>query len=222
MAIILNRTSHQLRSDSFGASRPAAYSIATWWRADAVPSSGGIQETILSVGNTGAYPSDSGDLFLSWSHPNATYRNVASINITGSFYVATATAGSASATTWYHRAATYAAGALKFFENGVQVGVTATPTVTAGSPSDWVVAIGGADAGLSTRAAGRVCMIGYWDVQLSDAEVAALGKGAAPHLVRPQSLRYYVPGLRDANAAKGVTNTASNLTYSDDNPRVYR
>lgn len=220
MAIILNRTSHQLRSDSFGASRPASYSIATWWRADAAPSSG-IIEIILAVGNTGQYPSDSGDLFMPWSHTIAAFRNVASVNTTSGTYDVTDTVGSASATTWYHRAATYAAGALKFFENGVQVGATATPTVTAGSPSDWVVAIGGSNDGLSAKAAGRVCMIGYWDLQLSDAEVAALGKGAAPHLVRPQSLRYYVPGLRDANAVKGVTNTASNLTYSGDNPRIY-
>ena len=220
MAIILNGTTHQLRSDSFGASRPSAYSIATWWRADAIPSTSAAQG-IIGVQNTVEYPNDLGDLFISWGHSIATYRNVAYVHTTGGGYTATNTTGSASASTWYHRAATYAAGALKFFENGSQVGATATPTVTAGSPSDWIIAVGGSGTGVNSRVAGRVCMIGYWDVQLSDAEAAALGKGAAPHLVRPQSLRYYVPGLRDANAVKGVTNTASNLTYSDDNPRIY-
>lgn len=217
MAIILNGTTHQLRSDSFGASRPSAYSIATWWRADSALSTV-ASEVIMAVGTTGT---DAGDLFLTWGHGVALFRNVAGIHTNGGVYFSTNTAGSTSATTWYHRAATYAAGALKFFENGAQIGATATPTVTAGAPADWVVAVGGGDAGSSNRVAGRVCMIGYWDVQLSDAEVAALGKGAAPHLVRPQSLRYYVPGLRDANAVKGATNTASNLTYSGDNPRIY-
>lgn len=217
MAIILNGTTHQLRSDSFGASRPSAYSIATWWRADSAPSAA-ASEVIIAVGTTGT---DAGDLFLTWGHNNTAFRNVAGIHIGFSSYSSTNTAGSTSATTWYHRAATYAAGSLKFFENGAQVGATATPTVIAGAPADWVVAVGSFNAGSSFRVAGRVCMIGYWDVQLSDAEVAGLGKGAAPHLVRPQSLRYYVPGLRDANAVKGVTNTASNLTYSGDNPRIY-
>ena len=63
-------------------------------------------------------------------------------------------------------------------------------------------------------------MIGCWLAGLSAAEVAALGKGVAPHLVRPQSLRYYVQGLRDANPLIGTNNTATGLTYDGDNPRI--
>lgn len=63
-------------------------------------------------------------------------------------------------------------------------------------------------------------MIAYWDVQLNADELAALGKGFSPAHIRPQSLRYFVPGLRNANAVIGTTATASNLTYDDDNPRI--
>lgn len=220
MAIILNGTTHHLRSNSFGASRPAAYSIATWWRGDAAPSTGAVQ-TILSVGNTLAFPNDRGDIFISWGHTSASARNVPTIHTAAGGYTNSNTAGSASSGVWLHRVATFADTRLKFFENGAQVGTTVSATVTAPAPADWIVFVGGADGGTSSRAPGRVCMIGYWDVELTDDEAAALGKGVAPHHIRPQSLRYFVPGLRDANAAFGATNTASNLTYTDDNPRIY-
>lgn len=40
---------------------------------------------------------------------------------------------------------------------------------------------------------GRVAEVGIWDVALTDEEFASLGKGYAPPLIRPQSLKGYWP-----------------------------
>lgn len=214
MAIILNGTTHQMASASFGASRPTAYTIAQWWRAD-VAADTAADAAAMSVGQSAAQ----GDLFLTWRNSSGA-RARAALHTSGGSYPATDTSGTASASTWIHRAATYAPTSLQYWENGAQVGSTANQTVTAGAPSSWAVFVAGIAGGAVQRSPGKSCMIAYWDVQLNADELAALGKGFSPRLIRPQSLRYFVPGLRNANAVVGTTATANNLTYDDDNPRI--
>lgn len=222
MAIILNGTTHVLRSTSFGAARPSAYSLACWWRSsESGVDNGASIRSILSVGNSAGYPSDLGDLVIRWRGTASQGTNSrVLVHTTGSTYPATNTAGSATADVWTHRCATYAATRLRSYENGVQVGANGNYTVTAAAPSDWIVAAGEI-IGTSQLGLGDICMIGYWDIELSAADCAALGKGVAPIHIRTASLKYFVPGFRDANAVIGTTNTATNLTYTDSNPRIY-
>ena len=215
MAIILNGTSHVLASSDFGASRPTAYTIAQWWRADIAATDTSVVSVSMSVGQDAAH----GDLFLTWR--NASLRARASVHTTGGTYPGTNTTGITSANTWIHRIATYAPTSLQYWENGAQVGATNNVTVTASAPASWAVFVSGISGGASQRTPGKSCMIAYWDVQLTPGEMVALGKGISPIHIRPQSLRYFVPGLRDANAVIGTTATATNLTYDDDNPRIY-
>lgn len=49
----------------------------------------------------------------------------------------------------------------------------------------------------------RVAEVGIWNVALSDAEVASLGKGFACHLIRPASLVHYLPAVRNTIALRG-------------------
>lgn len=217
MSIVLNGTTHRLQSASFGASRPSAYTMALFVRPLVAPT-GSVTRVIMALSDSAAY--NRGDLYLSWDHTTAAARRTAELNTTGSTYVHTNTAASSTHDVWYHYGASYSAGALKMFVDGSQVGATATPTTSATAPTNWVVNVGSALNG-DTRLNCRVAQIGYWDVALTDAEMAALGKGVSPHLVRPQSLKWYVRGLRTANAQFGSTGTATNLTYSDDNPRIY-
>lgn len=44
---------------------------------------------------------------------------------------------------------------------------------------------------------GSIAEIAVWNVALTDAEIAVLGKGYSPLFVRPASLKYYIPGVRD-------------------------
>lgn len=217
MSIVLNGTTHRLQSASFGASRPSAYTMALFVR-PLVASTGSVTRAIMALSDSATY--NRGDLYLNWDHTTAAFRRTAALNTTGSTYVATNTAASSTHDVWYHYGSSYSAGALKMFVDGSQVGATATPTTSATAPTNWVVNVGSALNG-DTRLNCRVAMIGYWDVALTDAEMAAIGKGIAPHLVRPQSLRYYVQGLRDANPLIGTNATATGLTYDGDNPRIY-
>lgn len=216
MSIVLNGTTHRLQSASFGASRPSAWSVGLFVRPLVAPT--GTNRVLLATSDSATY--NRGDMYLAWDHSTASFRRTAILNTTGSTYVATNTSASSTHDVWYHYGATYTAGALKFFVDGSQVGATATATTSATAPTNWVVNIGSALNG-DTRLNCRVAMIGYWDVALTDAEMAAIGKGIAPRMVRPQSLKWYVPGLRTANAVMGSTGTATDLTYSDDNPRIY-
>lgn len=214
MSIVFNGSTSSCMSSAFGASRPSAYSVCAWIKADAVY--GSTLREVMRVGDSAAYPNEKGDLVLAWGHPDAGYRGRAYLHTTGISYAATNTGGTNSAV-WMHYCATYAATRLRFYENGVQIGSTSNQTVTAGSPSDWLVTIGGASGIFS----GKIMMAAYYDIELSADDCAGLGKGIAPLHVRPQSLRYYVPGIRTAKAVIGNTSTDSNLTYSDDNPRIY-
>ena len=45
----------------------------------------------------------------------------------------------------------------------------------------------------SGRFDGRIAECAIWSAALDDAEIAALGKGFTPDMIRPQSLVYYVP-----------------------------
>lgn len=208
MAIILNGTTSQLVSASFGTSSPAEYSICTWFKADAAAANSALN-IIVYLGDT---TDDDHGIWFVWNSVSASQRSRPMHKLAGS-YVNYGTTGTATGGIWRHWIAAYKAGTFSFYENGVLVGTPIVVTKNSATITNWTFSTG--------LFAGKIAFSGYYDCFLDASDAAALGKGAAPHLVRPQSLRYYVPGLRDANAAKGVTNTASNLTYSDDNPRIY-
>lgn len=69
--------------------------------------------------------------------------------------------------------------------------------------------------------AGDVAEAALWDVALTAADVAALAKGLSPMHVRPQSLLFYAPLIRETVELTGVAITSSGST-STDHPRVYR
>lgn len=216
MAIVLNGTTHQLRSTDFGASRPTAYTIALWFRANAVPNSADAFPMV--VGNSAAYPSDLGDLSITWSHNNASYRNAIALHRTGANYSITSQ-GSSAATTWKHWTAKYSGSNISLFENGAQIGSDVAAVVTAAAPADWYVVIGSIPTYVA-RFAGKVCMCAYWDESLTNDECRALGKGFSPIHISPQNLRFFIPGFRSANPVRGTVGTSANLTFDDDNPRI--
>lgn len=73
---------------------------------------------------------------------------------------------------------------------------------------------------------GLIAEVGYWNVALTDAEVATLAKGYAPPCVRRASLLAYYPMIRDTTSLKDrFSATANNLTLAGttavaDHPRV--
>jgi hypothetical protein len=69
---------------------------------------------------------------------------------------------------------------------------------------------------------GKVAEAAIWSAALTDAEVASLGKGVSPRLIRPQSLVFYAPLIRNlVDVRGGRTLTNNNTATVATHPRVY-
>jgi hypothetical protein len=69
---------------------------------------------------------------------------------------------------------------------------------------------------------GRMAEVGIWNAALTAAEIASLAKGMTCDKVRPQSLVFYAPLVRDLIDVKGgVTITNNNATTVANHTRVY-
>jgi len=69
---------------------------------------------------------------------------------------------------------------------------------------------------------GQIAEVGIWNAALTAAEVASLAKGMTCDKVRPQSLVFYAPLVRDLIDAKGGrTITNNNGATVANHPRVY-
>lgn len=69
---------------------------------------------------------------------------------------------------------------------------------------------------------GKLAEIGIWNAALTAAEIASLAKGMTCDKVRPQSLVFYAPLIRDLIDAKGgLTITNNNSATIAGQPRVY-
>lgn len=70
---------------------------------------------------------------------------------------------------------------------------------------------------------GLIAEAGIWNVALTDDEIASLAKGMTCNLVRPQSLVFYAPLIRDLQDVKGgLTLTNINTATVADHTRVYQ
>lgn len=94
------------------------------------------------------------------------------------------------------------------------------PSTTSNNASNETLRIGR----IQTSAAwstGDFAEIAVWQATLTAAEVASLAKGFSPRKVRPQSLVYYSPLVRELqDVARGVALTNTDTTVSN-HPRVY-
>lgn len=77
-------------------------------------------------------------------------------------------------------------------------------------------------AGPALYCDGSIAEVGVWNVALTAAEVAILATGASPTLVRPQSLVFYAPLIRDlVDLRGGLSLTNNNTATASDHSRVY-
>lgn len=69
---------------------------------------------------------------------------------------------------------------------------------------------------------GAIADVAFWSVGLTDAEIASLAKGYKPTRIRPQSLVFYAPLLRNLQDLRGgLALTNNNGATVADHPRVY-
>jgi len=162
------------------------FTIAAWIKPDTVPGGGANAHVVGKAGNTAAsvqyglllIDTSGAKAVLQWGDGVGTLQSITS-------------ATNISTGVWTHVCAktTAGTGLSKLFLNGV-LSTTATRTVTLGDTASNFV-IGARGDGSTNPYDGKVAEVAVWNVALTDAEIAALGKGVSPFLVRPKNLMAY-------------------------------
>jgi hypothetical protein len=134
---------------------------------------------------------------------------------------ATAVATAAPSTEWHHGAAVVNSTASRtVFLDG---GNSNTNTTSLGTVTPTALHIGARFAfSFGGFTNGLIAEVGIWNVALTADEIASLAKGMTCDKVRPQSLVFYAPLVRDLNDQKGgLTITNNNGATVAAHTRVY-
>lgn len=101
--------------------------------------------------------------------------------------------------------------------------VKSTSTATVGfQGGELAIGAYGTVTAITEYLSGRVSNCAVWDVALTDDEVTSLYRGFSPRRIRPQSLKFYAPLVRDFNDIRGgVTLTQSGSLSVAEHPRTY-
>lgn len=144
---------------------------------------------------------------------------------TGGTWTAVVTTSGYSVNTWHHACAVCASSTSRsVYIDGGSVG---TDTTSKALPPITTTGIGELiDPTREQFFSGNIAEVGIWDVALDAAEIAALGKGFSPVLIRPQSLVAYWPiGGNDSPELDRWKNrydlTLANTPTKSDHPRIY-
>jgi hypothetical protein len=123
--------------------------------------------------------------------------------------------------TWQHGAGVFTSSTERLaYHNGI----AGTVNTVSRTPSGLnTITIGGRwNTTIGNLLTGRIAEVGIWSAALTAAEVASLAKGMTCDKVRPQSLVFYAPLVRDLIDAKGgLTITNNNGATVATHPRVY-
>ncbi len=120
--------------------------------------------------------------------------------------------------TWFHGAAVFESATLRTaYLNGGNPGTNTTSRTPTGIDRGN---IGSRTGGNYIN--GRMAEVAMWSAALTAEEIAILAKGFSPYLIRPQSLVFYVPLIRDlSDLAQGRALTNNNGATVADHPRIY-
>jgi hypothetical protein len=125
------------------------------------------------------------------------------------------------ANSWRHMAAVFTSTTSRqAFYNGVG-GTVDTALITTGTIDSIVIGARYATT-LGAYFPGRIAECGVWNTDLTAAEIASLADGMTCDKVRPQSLVFYAPLVRDLQDVRGgLTITNNNTATVANHPRVY-
>lgn len=133
----------------------------------------------------------------------------------------TATIGSPLTNAWAHAAGVFTSPTSRtVYLNGSFV--TNTTTVSDPASLDNLTIGARRNSSVLNLFTGSVAEVGIWNVALTAEEVASLADGMTCDKVRPQSLVFYAPLVRDLIDYKGgLTITNNNTATVANHPRVY-
>jgi len=124
--------------------------------------------------------------------------------------------------TWTHGASVFSANNNRLsYVNGTAGSVNAT-TVNVSNIDTLSIGSGFFSSASNSPINGRMCEVGIWSDALTAAEIASLAKGMTCDKIRPQSLVFYAPLVRNLQDVKGGrTITNNNGAIVATHPRVY-
>lgn len=130
------------------------------------------------------------------------------------------TAGNVTANTWYAQTAVETATNSRalFLDTA-----TFTNTTSRTPSSISLTSIGGtSNAAGFTAFNGQIAEAAMWNATLTADEIKSLAQGFKPTRIRPQSLKFYAPLVRDLHDLRdALTITNNNTVTVADHPRVY-
>lgn len=136
------------------------------------------------------------------------------------------TTGTATVGTWGHHCAVFTTAARSAYFNGANK-ATLTASSTASGFTRTQVGARRAASATDSFFNGKLAEIGVWNVVLTDAEIASLGKGVSCALIRPQSLVLYAPMIRELDDHSktmfsfSTINTGAAVDTLGVHPRIY-
>jgi len=184
--------------------------MAAWFNSNDT----GTEQTVISIGQAALH-----DYFalrlMSWGPIRA-------ITFNGAATGAATSTANYSANTWHHICGVFTAEDNRaVFLNGGNKG---TNTTNVAIDTIDNTAIGrAAHSNKTWYMSGMVAEAAIWNAALTDGEAAILATGASPLMVRPQSLVFYTPLLRneDRDIVGGLSLTPANAPTIADHPRVW-
>lgn len=121
---------------------------------------------------------------------------------------------------WHHRAAVFDSSTSRTAYYNGTAGSTNTTNISITGINQITIGAGNNPAG--TFVNGRIAEVGVWNVALNAAEIGSLADGMTCDKVRPDSLVFYAPLVRDLiDYSGGLTITNNNTATVAEHPRVY-
>jgi hypothetical protein len=190
----------------------APVTLAGWFNSDSATAN----QTIVSITNAAGQ-----ERFVLQAAGAVTGDPVRASTVAGNISSFADSATGYSANTWHHAAGVFASSTSRIaYIDGV-AGTTETTSRTPGTMNATRIGVtvgGGSRTGYMN---GRLAEIAIWNVALNADEIAALAKGYRPSLIRPASLRLYVPLVREVgDYSRAVTLTTSGTTVADHTRRI--
>lgn len=192
------------------------FSMSAWFNADSFTLSNGI----VVVGDTNTNNENMGLCVSGTGHVRAFSRHLGNEN-------AAQSSTTTSASAWTHAGGVWsAANARAAYLNGGNKGTESTSNTPSAAALDstWIGRHVSNSLGLFFD--GRIAEVAIWSAALDDAEMAALGKGICPLLIRPTSLVGYWPVLGNLSPEQDGWNSKFDMTLNNaptkaDHPRIY-
>jgi hypothetical protein len=127
-----------------------------------------------------------------------------------------------SADTWHHACAVESAtNSRRVYANGTASSVS-TGIRTPASVASLFIGIDRLNNGFQLPMTGRVADVAIWSAALTADEITSLSRGVSARLVRPQSLVFFAPLIRELqDLSRGITITNVNTATVIQHPRIY-